>query len=482
MLLKPNIFCHYNCGRLAYYIFDNGKACCESNIGRCPTIRRKKSASLVESKKRKKRIGIVLDSNAICDYGCEQHAYYFFGNGKVCCENHSEKCLGQKRTCSDHHSFGKPGWNRGLTAKDHPGIAAHSKKMKGREQSEEHKRKKGFQPGHEPSEKTKNKQSASAMLRANKLENKEKFLELMNSPEAKEKRALIDWTEVQKENYRKNPDRAKNHSKTLKKKYADGEIRPWAEGQTKETNESLARASEKKKGQKSWIKGLTKDDPRVASLADKVRKDRIIVSCDWCGKELKRLPKRINEMNFCNSKCHAEWLSENKREEKNPVWVPRVEIKCDWCGKKIKRLPKKIKPTNFCNRKHADRFHARRIREKFLSLGDCFHNLIATKFFRKFDKDFRTKGHYADPENGKKEFRVIGYSLDYINFDLKMIIEWDEESHYRKGFLKKKDTERQQEIQEHFSDFRFVRIRQEEKLDSERVMEMAERLKKKSHR
>lgn len=170
-------------------------------------------------------------------------------------------------------------------------------------------------------------------------------------------------------------------------------------------------------------------------------------------------------MNFCDRKCNAEWKSKNMLKEKNHVWVPRTELKCDWCGKKITRRPKKIKPTNFCSRKHADRFHARWVRERFLSLGDCFHNPIATKFFRKFDEDFQTEGHYADPENGKKEFRVIGYSLDYINLDLKLIIEWDEESHYdSKGNLRKRDVERQREIQEHFSDFGFVRIRQNEML------------------
>ncbi len=354
---------------------------------------------------------------------------------------------------------------------------------KGKKQSEEHKRKKGFRLGYEPSEETKEKQSVSATLRANTPEHKTRFMEVMASTEVKEKRDLIDRGEILRESYRKNPDRAENHSKTSKRKYADGEIVSWSKGLTKETHPGVAKISEANKNQIPWNDGLTKEtDSRVAGYGKKLSKQRIKVNCGWCNKGLKRLPKKINEMNFCNNKCQAKWKSESQKGEKNSGWVPRVELKCDWCGKKIRRLPKKIKPTNFCNRKHADRFHAKRIREKFLSLGDCFHNLIATKFFRKFDKDFRTKGHYADPENGKKEFRVIGYSLDYINFDLKMIIEWDEESHYRKGFLKKKDAERQQEIQEHFPDFRFVRIRQKEKLDSERVMEMAERLKKKSYR
>ncbi len=354
---------------------------------------------------------------------------------------------------------------------------------RGKKQSNGHKRKKGFQAGYVPSEITKKTQSASATIRANKPENKKKFLNLMNSSETREKRDLIDWTEVQKESHRKNPDRAKRQSVTLKNSYAEGKTISWSEGCTKETHPGVAKISKANKGQIPWNDGLTKEtDSRVAGYGKRLSKKRVEVNCDTCSKMLKKLPRHVSKTNFCNKKCKAKWLSENQKGKKNPVWVPRVEVKCDWCGKKINRLPKKIKPTNFCNRKHADRFHARRIREKFLSLGDCFYNAIATKFFRKFDKDFRTEGHYADPENERKEFRVIGYSLDYINFDLKMIIEWDEESHYRKGFLKKKDTERQQEIQEHFSDFRFVRIRQKEKLNSERVMEMAEGLKKKSHR
>ncbi len=428
LFLKPNIFCHYNCGRLAYYIFDNGKACCESNIGRCPTIRRKRSTSLVESKKRKKRIGIVLDSNTICDYGCEQQAYYFFGNGKVCCENHSEKCLGQKRTGSDHHSFGKPGWNRGLTKEDHPGIAVHSKEMKGRKQSDEHKRKKGFRPGHEPSEETKEKQSTSAKRRANTDEYKVRFTEIMTSPEVLAKQTFSSRSEIRKKSYERNPDLAKNHSDTMKRKYAEGEIKPWSEGLTKETSESLARASEKKKGQKSWIKGLTKDDPRVASLADKVRKDRVMVNCNWCGKELKRLPKRINKTNFCDSKCHAEWLSENQKEEKNPVWIPRMEIRCDWCEKKMKRLPKRINKTNFCNKNCQDSYHSKRMKDDPDTAKRAAEAVLADKVYKegifysvKSERELYYQSSYEltafeilEQLSKVKEYSRVSFGISYV--------------------------------------------------------------------
>ncbi len=85
-------------------------------------------------------------------------------------------------------------------------------------------------------------------------------------------------------------------------------------------------------------------------------------------------------------------------------------------------------------------------------------NVTACEFFKRFDKDFDTRGYY-----GSEEYRIkeLGYFPDYINFDLKLIIEWDEERHYNAdGNLKEDDIQRQKEIQERFSDFRFVRIRE----------------------
>jgi len=70
-----------------------------------------------------------------------------------------------------------------------------------------------------------------------------------------------------------------------------------------------------------------------------------------------------------------------------------------------------------------------------------------------------TKGIYAMYGGGEYEIPNIWYFPDYINFDLKLIIECDEKRHFdENGNLLEKDIQRQKEIQEHFPDFTFRRI------------------------
>lgn len=79
------------------------------------------------------------------------------------------------------------------------------------------------------------------------------------------------------------------------------------------------------------------------------------------------------------------------------------------------------------------------------------YNKKACEYFKKFDEENNTKGLYGSNEYLIEE---LGYWPDYINFDMKLIVEWDEEYHFIKGKL------RQKEIQEYFSDFKFKRIRE----------------------
>lgn len=88
------------------------------------------------------------------------------------------------------------------------------------------------------------------------------------------------------------------------------------------------------------------------------------------------------------------------------------------------------------------------------------YNLNSQDYFRKFDKENNTTGKFAE-NGGEFQIKELGYFPDYINFDLKLIIEWDEEAHYNyAGELKEKDIERQKEIQEFYPDFEFRRIKE----------------------
>jgi len=87
------------------------------------------------------------------------------------------------------------------------------------------------------------------------------------------------------------------------------------------------------------------------------------------------------------------------------------------------------------------------------------YNKEACEFFKSFDEYNNTKGRYAIYGNGEYFISELGYWADYFNSDLKLIMEYDEPSHYENGNLKSKDLIRQQEIQQLYPDFDFRRIK-----------------------
>jgi len=75
--------CEYGCGQIAKYKLKNGKLCCNSNISKCPIIRKK----IKENKK-----AIPIKTTELCSYGCGQQAKFKFKNGKLCCNDSYNKC------------------------------------------------------------------------------------------------------------------------------------------------------------------------------------------------------------------------------------------------------------------------------------------------------------------------------------------------------------------------------------------------------
>ena len=90
------------------------------------------------------------------------------------------------------------------------------------------------------------------------------------------------------------------------------------------------------------------------------------------------------------------------------------------------------------------------------------YNLRACEWFKIFDKENNTKGRYAVYGGGEYHIKELGYYPDYINFEEKIIIEWDEPHHYEDNELLAKDIKRQNEIQDYFPDFDFIRIKEED--------------------
>lgn len=210
----------------------------------------------------------------------------------------------------------------------------------------------------------------------------------------------------------------------------------WSKGLSKEMDRRIRKASEFHKGRKAWNKGRKNTE------------------------EEKKRQKEIMRQYFIE---HPEDLE--LRRKKAIERSQDLEVR-----KKISNTVSKLWQDKDY-RKKLRLAHANRARRQGQSPS---YNELSCKFFSQFDRDFNTQGQYAT--NGGEYFiKALGYWMDYINFDLKLIIEWDERSHYDvDGNLKERDVQRQREIQEYFPDFTFVRIRQEEIDDFDEGMDLVD--------
>lgn len=82
-------------------------------------------------------------------------------------------------------------------------------------------------------------------------------------------------------------------------------------------------------------------------------KEKVVVECAACGKDLKRRPCRIEEGkdHFCDQICHGKWLTENNVGENHPSYNS-VKTACGYCGESIivKRCHYEDFEENYCDR------------------------------------------------------------------------------------------------------------------------------------
>lgn len=204
-----------------------------------------------------------------------------------------------------------------------------------------------------------------------------------------------------------------------------------------------------------------------------------------CRKAAKKSQNRIETKKKKSKKMKKLWESEtfrikcckprkNTKNMKKPKTKQAKKNMKGHCGiyiRSLKTIEKIAKSSegriSWCKGKHLSKKDKRNKRlakiKRIEKIGPCRpgFNIKACEYFRQFDEEHNTKGHYALYGGGEYKVKELGYFLDYINFDLKLIIEWDEKSHYHKnGKLRKKDIIRQKEIQMFFPDFEFRRIRE----------------------
>jgi len=94
------------------------------------------------------------------------------------------------------------------------------------------------------------------------------------------------------------------------------------------------------------------------------------------------------------------------------------------------------------------------------------YNHEACEWFKQFDIINNTLGQHAESENKEGEYHIksLGYFVDYINHEEKIIIEWDEK-HHNNEKQKASDITRQKEIMRAFPDYLFARLKQDDNPD-----------------
>jgi len=201
----------------------------------------------------------------------------------------------------------------------------------------------------------------------------------------------------------------------------------WNEGKTGVySEETLKKMSESHKGKTTWIKGKHHTKETLKKMSDAKK-----------GKSL--------------SKEHKKNISEANKGEKNSFYGKKHTKESK---QKIRKARKKQIFTEETKRK----MRLSRIKEIEEKNGICFpnYNKQACEHFKNFDKINNTKGRYAMYGGGEYFIKELGYWPDYINFDMKLIIEWDEPWHNKQ---KQKDKQRQKEIMAYYPDFEFRRIK-----------------------
>ena len=406
---------------------------------------------------RKNRIGYVLDGR-ICDYGCGQLANFQFNNGKVCCEHNQASCpfIASKATGIWKKKYGKKEslpqlceCGCGQMAK--PGnrfVRGHNTK------TEEGKRL--------VSETTIKKRKRKVLflgkafcdngcgnLAGYVFEKGQLYcsIDLVKCPVIKAKcgvwrknrislvldpNILCNYCNRKTANYQFNNGKVCCEDHVFKCMGNDPKVK--------------IRRSEIFSGENNLFYGKTHSAKTKAGISKK-RKGKM----------------KGDENPACQPGVGAK-ISNAKKGKKRPDSRKRL-LKLGKDNPMLQPEAQKRRLENLQSEKTRKKMRITRMKviQKWLDEGghaNPAYNSEACKFFDQFDIDFNTQGQHAT-KGGEYPIKELGYWLDYINFDLKLIIEWDEEFHYdRNGNLEKKDVCRQKEIQEHFPDFKFVRIRE----------------------
>lgn len=187
--------------------------------------------------------------------------------------------------------------------------------------------------------------------------------------------------------------------------------------------------------------------------------------CETCGKLLNVFQEIFCSVSCINKGRESSEETKKKLSEALKGNTYRIGRKCsEKTKRKLSKATKGRKKSLEWRRKMRI-IHINKIQANY---GIVFpnYNKRACEYFKKFDEDHNTLGQYALYGGGEYHIKYLGYWLDYINHDLKLIIEWDEKRHYNSnGDLKERDVIKQKEVEGYFLDYTFTRIKETELID-----------------
>jgi very-short-patch-repair endonuclease len=206
-----------------------------------------------------------------------------------------------------------------------------------------------------------------------------------------------------------------------------------------------------------------------------------IPKCNWCKNYSKFNCFKTGYQQYCCRKCQEKYRTDKAHKSAkltgDELKESIIKNLVSYC-KERKYFRKEKRVFNSCRpelnvlydsqtgRKinEESRNKLRIARANFIenNCGGPAHNKTSILFFNLINEKFNFNGRYA--RNGGEK-NILGYFLDFYDEENKIIIEWDEEFHYKKNQLKECDINRQKRIMNKLLDFKFIRIREKEFLN-----------------
>jgi hypothetical protein len=175
----------------------------------------------------------------------------------------------------------------------------------------------------------------------------------------------------------------------------------------------------------------------------RILKNEISYVCKQCGKEIKsKYAKRV----FCSVECRGNWFrSEEGRKEQSQKMI----------GKPSPNKGKKLSEKTKRKISQSTREGMKKAMDKKGENWQPFFNKQAAEYFLQFDKNKNTNGQHALNGGERRIYNQGSIFLDYINDELKLIIEYDEPHH---AYRQEEDLDREKRIKEELPEYQLVRI------------------------